>query len=76
MTAPTLQRRHAQHDRDPMEYDFAFWCVAHDSDYEPKYLDGGVCHDGYSDGFCHPDCHLCPKPCPLCPDEWPQEPGQ
>jgi hypothetical protein len=50
---------------------FDFYCVAHGSDYSPKYLLGGVCHDSLDEGFCHPDCRICPRECPVvpCPDE-------
>lgn len=46
---------------------FDFYCVAHDMDYSPKYLEGEVCHDGGGDGYCHDNCRRCPVPCPIDP---------
>lgn len=46
--------------------EFDFYCVAHGSDYSPKYLNGEVCHDSY-EGYCSDFCNLCPVDCPIEP---------
>ena len=46
---------------------FDYYCVAHDEDYSPKYLDGEVCHDSMGEGWCNDSCRICPQPCPIVP---------
>lgn len=55
------------HDSHFLNGDFDFYCVAHDSDYAPKYLQAidEVCHDGMSEGYCSDYCNRCPKRCPV-----------
>lgn len=50
-------------------FSFDYYCVAHNLDYEPKYLQelGEICHDTSWDSECSPSCRICPIPCPFTP---------
>lgn len=44
---------------------FDFYCVAHLSEYYPKYLEPYGCHSLGSDNLCNESCRMCSRPCPV-----------